>query len=246
MVQLDQQLGRRPVGQVAARARDPALHHRRVAAGPEQHLVVVRLEHERGEVRAADSARPPSAGPGRTPRRRRCRRPFAPRAPAARPRRGSWGRPRSGTAPARRVRAEPDAAGARRHPCRGTSRPQVPGAVSTGTPRRRASRGGAAGVVAVLVRQRDRRRRRSRSSPTAGRAALDLPRAEAGVEQEHRAVRFDGEAVAPGARAQHEESHHRAVPRAIGPLERRGAAPASAPRPGAASPARRRGGSRPR
>ena len=176
-MQLDQQLGGRAIGEMAARARDPALHRRRVAAGPERDLVVVRLQDHGAEVRAGDSARPPSAGRGRTPRRRWCH-----RARAARPRSGSaaswlvgqaWirrtGRPR----PERRARA----AGARRGPCRRPARSRCPDAVSTGTPRRRASRERAAGVVAMLVRQRDRRRpveRRARQSPRAARSSRAL------------------------------------------------------------------------
>ena len=50
MMQLGEELGRGTVGEMAARAGDPPLHHRRVAAGPEQHVIVIGLEHDRREV----------------------------------------------------------------------------------------------------------------------------------------------------------------------------------------------------
>ena len=208
MVQLDEQLRRGPVAQVAARARDPALHHRRVAAGPELHLVVVGLEHERREVpeeiahrrrRPAEVVRHADAGAVRGAQRERH---------AARPRRGSWGRPRSGTARAPRLARRPDGAvGRAAHP----GRQPLPGARARSAPAPRAAAPGAA------RRRRGRRARASaRSPPTRARsspavsARRSISRAlKPASSRIADAVRLDRAAVAARARPEHVQRHHR-------------------------------------
>ena len=71
--------------------------------------------------------------------------------------------------------------------------------------------GRAPAVVAVLVGERDAGHARQLESCRL-RAPLDLAGAESGIQQDGDPVRFEGEAVAPGARSQHEQPHHPPVP----------------------------------
>jgi len=47
MVQLGEKLARGAVGEVAGRSCDPALHHRRIVAGPQLHFIVIGFQHQR-------------------------------------------------------------------------------------------------------------------------------------------------------------------------------------------------------
>ena len=175
--------GRGAVRQMPARARDPSLHARRVAARPQPDLVVVRLEHEGGEPPEQIADRGGGSAEVVGDAHADAVLVSARRSRAARPRRGSWGSlppegpdssrwPRPIGAVQRIVLARP------RHD-------QVPGAVSTGTPNRRAS--GAAprewspcSWVRAIADQPIQRQAHASGPP------LDLAGAEAGVEQQHR------------------------------------------------------------
>ena len=90
--------------------------------------------------------------------------------------------------------AEPERRGAPRAACAGRARVQVPGAVSTGTPSRRARRAGAARVVAMLVGEDDAADPPQRQAGARG-PPLDLAGAEPGVDQQRDPVRFHRAAV---------------------------------------------------
>ena len=239
MVQLGQQLGRGAVGEMPARARDPPLHHRRIAAGAEQDLVVVGLQHDRRELPQqiahggggpAEIVGHPDAGPVAAPR---------PRPPAAPPHRGWWGRRSTRNGPELHAADRAPGRDARSSPIRGSSRPRCPAAVSTGTPSRRASRAAPqawspCSWVSTMPPTRSSASPASAARRSISRALNPASISSAAPVELHRA------AVPPRARAQHEERAHPRVPRAVGPPQRLARALGPRRRSGGPAPARRR------
>src|ERR1051326_7235875 len=187
-------------------SRDPVLHRRRIIAGAEHHLVVVRLQDHRrdlAEVVPEDLGGPAEivghaeagavhGGHGERERFGRV---------VEEDRSGQRERPALGPAGAAKRQGACPWPGAERRP--GAPGGPYPAAESPG------KTDGAPGMVAVLVGERDAAQGVQVHARAHG-AAYDLPRAEARVEQQGPSLGDERAAVAARSRAQNGERGHRA------------------------------------